>query len=52
MASTTGTLDKFFYRKFLQGLSNKELTCFLCNLIEKAGIIQKVPLDGKEVNLV
>jgi hypothetical protein len=25
---------------------------FLCNLIEKAGIIQKVPLDGKEVNLV
>ncbi len=34
MASTTGTLDKFFYTEFLQGLSNKELTCF-CAILSK-----------------
>jgi hypothetical protein len=34
MASTTATLDKFFYTMFLQGLSNKELTHF-CTILSK-----------------
>ncbi len=52
MASTTGTLDKFFYTEFLQDLSNKELT-FSCTILSKRTyVILEVLLDGKDVNLV